>query len=1075
MIDNTNNNTNKKGFLERISSFSLILIMVILIIIGVALVSKIDVSHRPAGKQGDQLGISYSWSGASPRVIEQEVTSKIEGIVSSVNGVESVSSTSNSGSGNVSVKLKKGVNISAVRFEISSILKQISKKLPEGVSYPSLSGGSANSGKSTTKQLLSYQINADMRQDQIQDYAIKNIKPYIEQIKGVENVDISGGVPQYLEITYDPIALSKYGLSASAISAGVSNFLGKSSIVGDVEKIDVNGEKSRITLYLETSKIGTDIAKIPITKVGDKVIYLGSIATMNYKDKNVDSYYRINGLNTIYLSIEVGDDASLISMSEIVRGKMEEVKLNLVDNYYVTLVSDAAKEIKTEINKLIRRTLLSLVILLIFVWLVSRSFRYLSIIAITLVANVFIAVIFYYLLDVQLHIFSLAGIAVSFGIIIDTSIVMVDHYSYYRNRKAFIAILAALITTIGSLVIIFFMPDYIKDELNDFSLIIIINLTVALFISLFFVPAIIDKYNYNSKESRRKISSRRKIVGFSRKYFKYIRFTQKRKWIYITIFILSFGIPVHLLPDRLGDRNWWDRSKPVLKWYEEVYNNTIGSSFYQSTLKKPLEYSLGGTLRLFSSNTSSFSRSYDRGDVTLNIRGQMPEGGTAEQMNQKISQIENMLTKYDEIKRFETRVNGNGGSITVEFKDEFKDGGFPFTLESEVIGEALIIGGADWSTYGVSQRGFSNSLNLTNKNHSISISGYSYDRLFKIAEELTNKMKRNKRVTDVEIQTGGGDSWGDSESGLTEMYVKYDRERVALYNFNLGDGYNALGTILSSSDIGKYEANGVNTDISMVSSERDKFDVWNLFNSYVSVGDKQVKYSLLGEIGQRKARSSIQKKNQEYSISVAFNFMGSYELSDKYVKEVTTELNATLPVGFRSVNDSYGWSDDDGSQYWLILLIVVIIFFICSILFESLIQPLVIISLIPISFIGTFLTFYFSGVTFGTGGFASLVLLSGLVVNAAIYIINEYNNSIKTYDGYSLNKINIYVKSYNHKIIPVLLTIFSTVLGLVPFLMDGVKEQFWFSFAIGTTGGLLFSIIAIIFIMPILMPLKIRK
>ena len=148
---------------------------------------------------------------------------------------------------------------------------------------------------------------------------------------------------------------------------------------------------------------------------------------------------------------------------------------------------------------------------------------------------------------------------------------------------------------------------------------------------------------------------------------------------------------------------------------------------------------------------------------------------------------------------------------------------------------------------------------------------------------------------------------------------------------------------------------------------------------------------------------------------------------------------------------------------------------ICSILFESLIQPLVIISLIPISFIGTFLTFYFSGITFGTSGFASLVLLSGLVVNAAIYIINEYNNSMKVYDGYSLNKINIYVKSYNHKIIPVLLTIFSTVLGLVPFLMDGKEEAFWFSFAIGTTGGLLFSILAIIFIMPILMPLKLKN
>lgn len=89
--------------------------------------------------------------------------------------------------------------------------------------------------------------------------------------------------------------------------------------------------------------------------------------------------------------------------------------------------------------------------------------------------------------------------------------------------------------------------------------------------------------------------------------------------------------------------------------------------------------------------------------------------------------------------------------------------------------------------------------------------------------------------------------------------------------------------------------------------------------------------------------------------------MGSYNLSDQFIKQTTEEFNATLPVGFRTVNQSFGWYDDQGTQYWLILLIVVIIFFTCSILFESLRQPLVIISLIPISFIGTFLTFYFSG------------------------------------------------------------------------------------------------------------------
>ena len=88
-------------------------------------------------------------------------------------------------------------------------------------------------------------------------------------------------------------------------------------------------------------------------------------------------------------------------------------------------------------------------------------------------------------------------------------------------------------------------------------------------------------------------------------------------------------------------------------------------------------------------------------------------------------------------------------------------------------------------------------------------------------------------------------------------------------------------------------------------------------------------------------------------------------------------------------------------------------------------------------------------------------------------MINEYNSQVNKMSGRltRINPVRFYVKAYNHKIIAVLLTIISTVLGLVPFLIDGPKaEEFWFSFAIGTIGGLLFSIIALVFFMPILMP-----
>ena len=319
---------------------------------------------------------------------------------------------------------------------------------------------------------------------------------------------------------------------------------------------------------------------------------------------------------------------------------------------------------------------------------------------------------------------------------------------------------------------------------------------------------------------------------------------------------------------------------------------------------------------------------------------------------------------------------------------------------------------------------------------------------------------------DIIIETPGHERQED------ELYMVYTPQNFALYGQSAAAMHGTLRELLSGVDVGRYEDEFIRTDIYLRSLQSDRFNVWDLEHTHVKTSEGDVWLPPFMDMNLREAKNCIPKKNQEYVLRVAFNVLGSYNYTAKYIEEVTDEFNDRFPVGYRCLNNTPNWYQDEGTQYWLILVIVLIFYFMCSILFESFRLPFVIITLIPVSFIGTFLTFYFSGVKFGTGGFASLVLLSGLVVNAGIYIINEYNNQTAACKAQALPRVNLYVKAYNHKIIPVFLTTLSTVLGLVPFLIDGQEEAFWFSFAIGTSGGLLFSILALIFVMPIFMPLK---
>lgn len=989
-------------------SFSVILTMCILMLIGMALIPRLDISNKPRPRQGKTLYVTYSWEGASAKVIEQNVTSRIEGLCASVGGVKNVSSNSYFGSGNVSVELKKQASVSAVKFEIASLIRQVYGKLPKGVSYPTVSGGevvTSQMEKSQVRQILSYTIHAQKSDREIHQLVEAELKPRMEKIEGVHHVDVLGGTWQYLEISYDAKTLSLYGITAYDIEEAVRVFMGKNDIVGDVMQTDRQGTESRISVFL--AEQGLSLETIPVKNIDGKIVYLNNLARCEVKDHLPQNYYRINGQATIYLNVFADGDVNIRSVAGRVKalfdadGHLKEKNLRCAD-FHFSQVQDVAEDEYADFHTLIVRSGLSLLILLLFVYFSRRSIRYFAIVTTSLTANILMAVICYCVFDIRLHPFSMAGITVSFGLIIDSTIVMVDHYSYHKNYQAFHGILGAMLTTIGSLIIIFWLPEALKKDLYDFSWMIIINLGIAILVSAFFAPALVSRLNYQCRQHGR-VRNYKLIHSWNSFYQTYLGIAQHRIWRWPMLVAFT----------------------GLFAWALYLFVDTINSGGYEPKKEAP----------------------------RLHIRGQMPVGGSVQELNEKVKAIEAFLSKYAEIKRFDADVSQWGGaSITVQFKPEYEHTSFPYLLENKVIGKLITIGGADWSTYGVSPRGFSNSLNLQYRANSFEIVGYDYDRLYRFAEDICRVMGKNARVQDLCIQTPG------YENQEEELYMDYDYEMLANDSVLIGDVHNALRSILTESSMGYCANDLVKKDIVLHSDNMDNFDLWQLENSFVKVDGRDIRVSDLMTIGHREAKNCIPRQNQEYVLRVAFNVLGSYGYVYKYIRNVIDSFNAKFPVGFRCVEENYSWHEDEATQYWLIGLVVLIIFFVCSILFESLYQALVIILLIPFSMIGMFLTYHFGGVRFGSGGFAAMVMLCGLTVNAGIYLMNEYNGNGRRF-----------VKAYNHKIIPIFLTVLSTVCGLFPFLLDGPQEEFWFSFAAGSISGLLFSLVALVFIFPMMM------
>jgi len=1061
------------------SAFTINILFVLLIIIGAAVIPLLSLQLNPT-RYLPSLTISWNWPETPVRVVEQEVTTVLEGVLSTVTGVKKISSSTNNERGTITVEFDKNTDLRAKRFEVASLMRESRKRLPERVSFPviSMNMPSNQSGSS----ILSFQVNGNASTSYIYTIAEEQIKPLISVVEGVYSVNIYGATPQEWEIIYDQEKLSAIGVSSSLISSSINNYLLEREIGGATETLQGGLTKRTYLTLTGNSEDKFKWDDIPVAKASGRIIHLTDVAKIKLKDQQPQSFYRINGLNTVNITVSAGKNVNNIKVAGAVKTEIEKLKKELPPGYSIRTSNDNTTFIKAEISKNIYRAILSVILLLLFVLLISREFKYLLIITISLIANIFIAFIFYYLFKLEMHLYSLAGITVSFGLIINNTIVMTDHIRYHKNRKVGISLLAATLTTIGALVVIFFLDEASKVTLSDFAAVVIINLSVSLAVALFFIPALLEKIKLTPKYNALIIRRKRKVVRFSKFYLKSINFIIRFRIAFIIIAILIFGLPVFYLPDSLPKDRRYDLKDSELTKFQRMYNKTLGNTKYVQDIKPVVNKVLGGTFRLFNDKVKN-SRFYyygssdevQRTKLTVNI-GLSEEGLTIDDLNTTCTGLENMLAAYNEIEMFTTGIySAEDATISITFKPEFDFSIFPFILKVRIEDYMNGIGSYHASVYGVG-KAFSNQVysDYIRTTYSVNMKGYNYDELYGYSNALKERLIASGKGRIKEVFLLGGTSGGYMLGGSNK---KSYRNRLEMDKYYLTESSSDVALAYSearrfsrgSSPFQNTYINGSLTPVSVKSLQSDQYDYWSFINAPLKThSGLSVKMKDFSAITREVTDNTISREDQQYVISVGYDFIGNYELGRMILDRNIDETSAMLPLGYTAQSGSYSYSwNQKSTKYWLIFLVILIIYFICSILLESFKQPLTVISLIPFSFIGVFLTFQIFKIIPDEGVFAALILLCGIVVNATLYILNDFNSIRRRKPA--LPERVAYLKAFNGKIIPIFLTKISTIIGLIPFLLSGKDERFWFALAAGTIGGLVFSLIGLFVYQPIML------
>ena len=1037
------------------SSFATIILFVLFSVIGWFILPFINVRLNP-DLTSPTVYVTSEYPFANAQTVESELCSTLEGSLTKIRGIKGCKSVSTNGYCAIELNLEKGADIDAFVFEASTVIRSIYSRLPNTSSYPQVSKADVRAAHSLNPT-ISYVLTSDNGIDHLYRTYKDLINKDFLNIKDIGDVIISGqGNTSYFIKPTEGMDFDRNILDR--VVDRLSKSLNK-QFIGSVRLDKISSD----VYYDRAVQNVNDLKKLEIEIKEGRFTQLDKIAEVKLRNVLPSSLYRVNGQDALILNIFPSRTSNILRLSEKVEEIMNPLRLK---KYNVLAIKklDESIELKKELYSIYFRNAVALVILMCFVYIVSRQLKHVILVFSVVLVNQSIAFILYYIFDIGINIFTVAGITMSIGLIADNAVIIVNNVDRTNDRKILVSILASSIVAIGGLSLIFFLDGNFERLLFDFSAAMLINLLVSIPVTYLFVPALFKQFlTIDPRPVNRKVFMR--MIKMREIYSMYLRKANAFKGVTIVIVILGFGLPIFLLPDKIEE-------KSKIATY---YNRTWGDEYFAEKIRNQMNIFLGGAFRLFVKSIPPGSASNEQTKSQLIVKLKFNKGSKIEQNNIVLKRIEKVLKNFDkEILFFESSLNNRiNAQILISFKDEVQKS-FPFFLKNILSDKALLQGSAQSQIYGIG-RGFNNAINAQEYDTSISLKGYNYGVLNAIAKSVRDSLLITGRAEDIIISSR------DKAETVSESFPLFSLNSLLEITVN---GYdNDILSNMITANFGNQKVLGnINTEdsspIPVIFSvnQRDPVSLWKFLNSPVGGSDySNLKLGKIGSIQSIHYSEDIVRFNQEYILNVHYRFIGDMAYNQFIQKQIIKNFKPNLPLGYSLESDFDNKTSKEFSSdlAFVIIAFVVLVLVVCSALYESFLQPIAILLCIVFSMIGVFLSYYYFGYSKESGSYAAFIVVGSLTVSNPMYIINEYN----FYKSRFPNRQDswIYSRALAAKSLPIIITTISAIISLFPFIIEGVESGFWYTVSVGSLGGLVFSVGCVYLVLPALIISKKAK
>jgi multidrug efflux pump subunit AcrB len=1041
----------KKNHKYAPSYYSILVFFSALMLTGIFLIPYLNITPK-SEINFNIIKISYNWYNTSPEIIEEEVTSKLEGILTSIKGVNGVKSNSSRGYGYIEVSVDDGTNEREIKYEISVLIRQIYPSFPSRVSYPRI-----QSNRELSEQKQSVLVYTVTGNNNVNGFVNSVFKRKLALIEGISQINAYGGTNYVWNLVYDPAEAEKYGVNIASIIHNISLYFNKYELgKANIQQHNIDSESDYAYVSLKTDRSqNIDWSKITINVNKGRNIHLTDLFRVSYEEEEPQGFHRINGTNTINVSVVL--EKEIFSTTSKIAELVEDIKKTLPPGIIISNDYDSSKDLKNKIVKIITQTIGLLFILVSIIWIVSKSIKYVLTVFLSIVCTLLISIICYCIFDIKISLNSLAGMPFLISVAAGNAILALNYVLNKREFNYLLGIAGSLIVLIGAPYAITYMSGGQNYIFNNLLLAFTVSLTINIFVVLFFLPATVHKLSLQKKDYYISIKKARCVKSINQYYITYIKVCHKYKKTLVVGLLLLFGLPVFMMPNKVTSNSKW----------AQRYNLAFGSNTYKIKIRPWIDRTLGGTLRLFlirHQNPVSYASGITHAE--LNIVLKMPYGVKLWQTNKLVMDFELLLKKFKEIKQFEIKIpNAQSATITIKFNEAYEKGPFPYVLKNLMEKKAINTGLAEFRIWGIGES-FNNEIPDESAVHAIILKGYNYRTTQRLAERVKTLLSENTRVEKISIS---------AEQQLLLEKVNYDYifninnpEKLVVQELLPGTISNALNDLSASTKYtGVYvPVNGTYVHV-LLSSKTKMVNIWELMNEPINAGNNSfVKLSDFARISKERVGNYIERNDQEYQLIVNYDFAGSAYLNDYVEQRVMKTMKKELPLGYKisSLNEDV-LLNSEANFAIIVILSMLIVFVICAIIINNLFKAFVITALLPISFVGIFIAATLFRIPFDEGGCFGFMILIGLSGGYTLTVL--FNYGIESILNPIKYKISSYIKAVNMTAISLGLSICCVILGLSSYIIYSDKEYFWYSFSIILIGGLCVATVSIIFLFPV--------